>query len=132
MNKLVEKYVGISYKHNGRKIEDGLDCLGVIICFLHECGYELPNDDGCAIEIDWYKNKPSRLIQGFEEYGKRIPIKQIQLLDVVVFSFHNVPRHLGIMVNDSYFLHAREGKKTSVMRLKRYMKYFYSAYRVVK
>ena len=132
MDELTEKYVGVHYKHNGRKIEEGLDCLGVIICFLYEWGFELPSDDGCTIEKDWYKTNPSRLIQGLEEYGKKIAMEKIRPLDVVVFSFHGIPRHLGIMVDDYYFLHAREGEKTSIMRLKRYTKYFYSAYRVVK
>lgn len=122
------KYVGRKYEHNGRK--DTLDCLGLVVSFLRDNKIQVPNNDGKSIEKDWYKDNPDRLIEGLSEYGIRISLEELQPLDVVVFSFRGIPRHAGVMTDKSHFIHAREGKKVAVVRLKHYKRFLHSCWKV--
>jgi len=128
LDKVISKYVGRPYQHNGRG--NTLDCLGLVISFLRDNGIYLPDDDGKPIEKDWYRTDPQRLVRGLSKYGKRISADQLQPLDVVVFSFRGVPRHAGVMVDRSHFIHAREGKEVAVIRLKHYKRFLHSCWRM--
>lgn len=123
------KYLGIPYKHNGRD-KAGVDCLGLMLMVLRDAGIDLPNDDGRPIDPRWYDIDPERFIRGLEQYGRRIDVTELQPLDVVVFSFHGKPRHAGVMIDRSRFIHIRENQSVSIARLKRYSRYFYAAYRM--
>lgn len=125
----VRKYIGIPYKHNGRN-NAGVDCLGLMLLILKDVGIKLPNDDGEIIKRDWFNENPMRFIQGLEQYGEKIDITELQPLDVVVFCFQGIPRHAGVMVDRSHFIHIRENGRVSVTRLKRYSRFFYAAYRM--
>jgi cell wall-associated NlpC family hydrolase len=128
MDDIIIKYVGRPYQHNGRG--DSLDCLGLVISFLREYGIYLPDNDGQPISPDWFQKDPERLIRGFSQYGKKIPLEELQPLDVVVFSFQGIPRHAGVMVTRTQFIHARQGKDVAVIRLKHYKRFFHSAWRI--
>ena len=123
-----EKYVGRKYEHNGR--EDTLDCLGLVVSFLRDNGIYVPNNYGKSIKKDWYKDNPNRLVEGLPEYGEKISFEELQSLDVVVFSFRGIPKHVGVMTDKSHFIHAREGKKVAVVRLKHYKRFLHSCWRV--
>jgi len=62
IKELLEKYKNAKFLHNGRSLEEGIDCLGFVILFYRDLGVELPNDDGKPIEEDWYKKDPNRYI----------------------------------------------------------------------
>ena len=128
MKDIIRKYIGKEYKHNGR--DDQLDCLGLVISFLRDNNIYLPNDDGKPIGEEWFKDNPNRLIEGLSQYGENINLDNLQPLDVVVFSFNNIPSHAGVMVDESQFIHAREGKKVAVIRIKHYKKFFHSGWRI--
>jgi cell wall-associated NlpC family hydrolase len=128
MKDTIRKYVGKEYKHNGR--DDQLDCLGLVISFLKDNGIYLPSDDGEDIKKEWFKENPRRLIEGLSNHGKRISLNKLQPLDVVVFSFRGIPRHAGVTTDRSHFIHAREGKKVAIIRLKHYKKFFHSGWRI--
>lgn len=128
MRDIIRKYIGKEYEHNGRK--DTLDCLGLVVSFLRDNGIYIPGDDGELIEKNWYEDDPLRLVNGLSKYGKRKSLKELQPLDVVVFSFKRIPRHAGVMTDRSHFIHAREGKKVALIRLKHYKRYFHSGWRI--
>lgn len=123
------KYLGIPYKHNGRD-KAGVDCLGLMLMVLRDAGIILPNDDGRPIDPRWYDADPERLVRGLERYGRRIDVTELQPLDVVVFCFQGKPRHAGVMMSRSQFIHIRENQSVSIARLKRYSRFFYAAYRM--
>jgi cell wall-associated NlpC family hydrolase len=123
-----EKYAGRKYEHNGR--EDTLDCLGLVVSFLRDNKIYVPNNYGKSIKKDWYKDNPNRLVEGLSEYGIRISLEELQPLDVVVFSFRGITRHAGVMTDKSHFIHAREGKKVAVVRLKHYKRFLHSCWKV--
>ena len=124
------KYLGIPFRHNGRSM-DGVDCLGLMLMVLRDAGIDLPDDDGRPIDPRWYDIDPERFIRGLEQYGRRIDVTELQPLDVVVFCFHEKPRHAGIMIDRSRFIHIREHDYVSIARLKRYSRFFCAAYRMV-
>ena len=124
----ISQYIGKPYQHNGRG--DSLDCLGLVISFLRDHGIYLPEDDGKPIPKNWFNEDPERLVRGLSQYGRKISPDELQPLDVVVFSFRGIPRHAGVMVDRSHFIHARQGKDVAVIRLKHYMRFFHSAWRI--
>lgn len=128
MKEKIEKYIGKEYRHNGRK--DTLDCLGLVVSFLRDNGIYLPSDDGEEIKKDWFQDNPNRLIEGLSQYSDKVDIDNIQPLDVLVFSFKGIPRHAGVMTDRTHFIHAREGKKVAVVRLKHYKRFLHSIWRV--
>lgn len=128
IEKIVQKYVGKEYQHRGK--DNSFDCLSLVVSVLNDFGYNLPEDDGELVSENWYQEEPDRLIHGLEKYGKKITADKLQPLDVVVFSFSNIPRHCGVMIDRSHFLHARTGKKAAVIRLKFYKRFLHSCWRL--
>lgn len=126
--KKAEKYIGKEYKHRGEK--NSFDCFSLVVGFLGEFGIILPEDDGRKINKNWYDKEPDRLISGLKKYGKMIRADKLQPLDVVVFSFDNTPRHMGVMVSRTKMLHARDGKKSAIIRLKHYKRFLHSCWRL--
>lgn len=128
IDKKVKNYVGKEYEHRGT--ENSFDCLSLVISILNDFGYDLPWDDGRTISEDWYQEDPLRLIRGLAKYGKRISSDKLQPLDVVVFSFSDIPRHCGLMISRSKMIHARTDKKTAIIRIKHYKRFLHSYWRM--
>lgn len=108
------KYIGIPFEHNGRTT-DGIDCLGLIKLYLDNHDLSIPGDDNRAIEQDWHKREPSRLLRGLREnmveiYGRP------QQFDVLLFEMKSRLRHLGVMVSRNRFLHIRKDKRSTTER----------------
>lgn len=127
MNEIINKYVGKSYSHNDK---GGLDCLGLVVSFLHDNNIELPRGDGLCIKEDWYNENPDRLLDGLEKHCIKVDISELQALDILAFEFDGVVRHLGVMVSRSRFLHARQNRLAAATRLKHYKKHLHSIWRV--
>ena len=128
MRKIINKYVGMEYEHRGKK--GTVDCLSLVVDFLRDNDIYLPKDDGNLIDKKWYKDDPNRLIRELKKYANMKSIDEIKPLDVLVFKLQGIPKHAGVMVSRSKFIHAREGRKATVTRLKHYKKYLHSIWRV--
>lgn len=124
---LIERFKNVPFVHNGRSMEEGIDCLGFIILFYKEFGIEIPNDDGEFIEEDWYKTDPLRYIRGIKSMGgKEVRIEQLQPLDLVYFAIsRNIITHTGIMINDREFVHMSPKSGFLVSRLERHWRMRY-------
>ncbi|AKL94318.1 NLP/P60 protein [Clostridium aceticum] len=109
IEKLVDQFRNVPFVHNGRSVEKGVDCLGLVILFYKEFGINLPSDDGVTIEKDWYRKDPERLIRGIKGLGGiNIEVDQLQPLDLVYFAINrHIITHTGIMINNKEFLHTR-------------------------
>ncbi len=117
IDKVVAKYVGIPYRHDGRD-KGGLDCLGVIYCVLSDFSIEIPDGDGREICQEWYQEEPGRFLKGLVEVGEEAKLP-LQPLDIVYFEMiDNVVTHGGVMVDESRFIHILEGRTVSITRLK--------------
>ena len=67
VNEIISRFKNTRFVHNGRSIEDGVDCLGFVILFFREFGVELPSDDGKFIEDEWYLTDPTRYIRAIKD-----------------------------------------------------------------
>ena len=128
MKNIIDKYVGMEYEHRGG--EGTVDCLSLVVSFLNDCGLYLPEDDGREIKKNWHEKDPKRFVRELSKYADEIHIDNIQPLDVVIFKLEGIPKHAGVMISGNKFIHAREGRKVSVTRLKHYKKYLHSCWRV--
>lgn len=107
------KYIGLSYKDNGRD-ESGVDCWGLAYLFYkQELNITLPSyadlyngayDKAVSECIDLYKDTWESTKSG--THG-----------DLCLFNIYNEPAHVGVYIGDSKFLHAREGKDVVIESL---------------
>ncbi|AOY76237.1 C40 family peptidase [Clostridium formicaceticum] len=106
---LINRFRNVPFIHNGRSLEKGIDCLGLVILVYREFGINLPSDDGMVIEKNWYKKDPERLIRGIRGLGGiDVDINELQLLDLVYFAINrDVITHTGVMINRKEFIHIR-------------------------
>lgn len=119
--KLVDKYREAKFLHNGRSLEEGIDCLGFVILFYKDLGIDLPRDDGKFIEEDWFKTDPNRYIRAIRNLGfKEVRFRDLRPLDMVYFAIsRNIITHTGIMISDREFAHMSPKKDFLISRLER-------------
>lgn len=122
INKIINDLKSTKFVHNGRSVEEGIDCLGFLILFYNEFGITLPSDDGTYVENDWYLNDPERYIRGIRSLGyEDVSIDNLKPLDLVYFVInHNVITHTGIMLPDNLFVHMTPKKGVRVSKLERH------------
>ncbi|HZJ57873.1 MAG TPA: NlpC/P60 family protein [Clostridia bacterium] len=118
---LVEKYRNAKFLHNGRSLDEGIDCLGFIILFYRDLGVNLPNDDGKPIEEDWFKTNPNRYIRAIKNLGyKEVRFRDLRPLDMVYFAIsRNIITHTGIMISKREFAHMSPNKNFLISKLER-------------
>lgn len=113
---LVQKYVGIPYRHAGRSLS-GLDCLGLVHLFYRDCGIYVPDGDGASYDRDWFKQDAERYLRGILKHGVAVQITKLQVLDFVYFTMGGVVTHAGVMLDSERFIHVLEGRSVCVSRL---------------
>ncbi|WP_228370421.1 C40 family peptidase [Gottschalkia acidurici] len=104
INQIINKLKGARFVHNGRSIEEGIDCLGFLILFYKEFGVELPSDDGQYVDKEWYLEDPDRYVRGIKNLGyKEVSLEELKPLDLIYFVInHDVITHTGIKLNDNF------------------------------
>jgi len=122
IHQTLKKYRHARFIHNGRSLEEGLDCLGFLILFFKDFGIDLPSDDGKPIEKDWYKYDSERYIRGIKSLNcKEIDIDSLKPLDLVYFVInHDVITHSGVMINEKEFAHMSPRRGLIISRLERH------------
>ena len=114
----MKQYIGIPWVKKGYDY-DGCDCWGLAVLFYkNEFGIELPTFDNV-----YYNGSHEELHEGFskarpEELFHRV--EEGQLGDVIVFYLRGYPIHVGLWINDSQFLHCRQGSKSCLSRFSQY------------
>ncbi len=98
---LIDKYLGIPYKHMGRDL-DGLDCWGLSILAYRDDGIELFDLDN--YEKNWALHGKNHFI---ENYYKKWQQKKFPLFfDVLLFNnSKGVTNHAGIYLSKGRFIH---------------------------
>ncbi len=135
IEELIPKFKTAKFVHNGRSLDEGIDCLGFIIVFFKEFGVEIPSDDGKYIDEDWYKNEPLRYIDAIRNFSKNeIPFKNLRPLDMIYLAIsHNIITHTGIMINKREFAHMSPKSGFLISKLERHWKKRYrGAIRVIE
>lgn len=122
LDNVLRKFRNAKFVHNGRSLDEGIDCLGFIILFYKEFGVNLPSDDGRHIEYDWYLEDPERYVRGLRSLGHEdVPVNQLKPLDLIYFVVnHDVITHSGILLPNNYFAHMTPKKGFRISRLERH------------
>lgn len=100
---LLNKYLGIKYKHQGRSKEEGLDCWGFIKFVYEDLGFSLWDINADYDEHWSWKGRNYFL----ENYAKEwIKVKRPDLFDLVLFhNRRNIPNHIGVLLSNYRFIH---------------------------
>lgn len=119
----VSKYVGVRYKHNGRSIQEGLDCWGLVMCIFAELGIALPGTDGLNIPPEhWFRKDPDRYWRFLQTIGEPIDISAVKRYDIVYFAMigNSIVSHAGVMLDDKKFIHTLQKRNCFISKLDRY------------
>ena len=107
------------YHHHARIKHVGVDCAMLVACIANEVG--LMSDAEMSLipnyPTQWHlHNREEKLIELLEIFGcKQKPKQNTQPGDIVCFQFGRTTSHLGIMINDTQFIHARFDVKKVVI-----------------
>lgn len=100
---IIEKYLGVPYKHHGRDLS-GLDCYGLILKVFEEWGVRLwdINED---YDLEWSWQGKDLFIQNCAREWERV--SDARFMDVVCFkNGKNVVNHAGVYLSMGKFIHA--------------------------
>lgn len=106
-----DKYIGIPYKENGRDF-NGVDCWGLArLVYKEELGIDLPS---FAEEYDVGDTREylQELIAQHKEGWE--PVDRPSKGTMVLFRILGNESHVGVAVNETHFVHARDGYDSSL------------------
>jgi NlpC/P60 family putative phage cell wall peptidase len=111
-------WVGTPYHNHARVKQVGVDCAQLCVGVAIEAG-SIPEEMALLIpnySPEWHlHNREEKLIGQLESFGcRRIDRIDTKAGDIVCFQFGRATSHLGIMVNETQFIHARFDTKTVV------------------
>lgn len=91
---IARRMIGTRWRHQGRSIETGVDCAGVVVLVCRELGAVPPGFD-----VTGYLRapNPAAFIQKFRDWLDEKPVAEMQPDDVVLMHDHFYPCHCGIL-----------------------------------
>jgi cell wall-associated NlpC family hydrolase len=95
----------------------GIDCSGFVM----------------AVYRDAFSIKLHRTTQSQVQQGKSVSLNELQPGDLVFFKPPDYPRHVGIYLSKSKFVHASKSKGVTISKIDEYYwgKYFWTAKRII-
>lgn len=113
-NSWIQRYIGIPYEIHGHSAK-GVDCWGLVhYVYKQELGILLPDFKG---EYSDQTDKESITGLYMDERMHWHKVQNPEPLDCVMFNIFGRPVHIGVIVDEEYFIHAPESSTT---RLERY------------
>jgi cell wall-associated NlpC family hydrolase len=98
---IINKYLGIPYKHHGRDMS-GLDCWGFVILVYRDMGYELLDISDYAERWSWQGG--NYFIENYSKQWEHVAVSKP--LDIVLFKNSiDVANHCGIYLGGGKFIH---------------------------
>ncbi len=98
---LAERDPSVRFRHQGREIATGLDCIGALRWAYHQQGKELP--ERLEREFDAYLRRPDgqRLLAIMREWFDEVSRETFQFADLLVIYDRTNPQHVAVAVNES-------------------------------
>lgn len=95
------RYIGTPFQHQARLPGVGLDCAGVVVCALQECGYAVNDRQG-------YGRIPSQGIftHAIVEHCDTIQQSDVLPGDLMMFAFRDEPQHIAVVAENNMLIHA--------------------------
>ena len=93
-------YIGTKFKDKGRSRKQGIDCIGLCICVLHDLN--ITKDDYTA--YGRYP-KPNQARKVLYNYFDKVSINDIEPGDILYIRMHELPQHFAIYTGYS-IIHA--------------------------
>jgi sulfur carrier protein ThiS len=108
-----EKYIGIPFLEKGRD-ESGVDCWGLVrLIYKQEYDIALP-----SFVEDYELSDDARIGELFAQYKEGwTPLTQPTIGCVVIFRMFGTESHIGVVVDNSHFIHVREGRDSVIESL---------------
>lgn len=111
-----QRWKGTSHKMGGTGSQ-GIDCSGFVM----------------TVYRDAFNISLPRTTQDQVQKGRAISLSELQSGDLVFFKPPGYPRHVGIYLNGSKFVHASKSKGVTISTIDKYYwgKYFWTAKRII-
>ncbi len=100
---IIEKYLGVTYKHHGRELS-GLDCYGLILMIFKDQGVRLW-DIHENYDPEWSWQGKDIFIENHAREWEEV--KEPRFMDLACFrNAQGVVNHAGIILTENKFIHA--------------------------
>ena len=110
-----KKWRGIPFRHLGRDITRGCDCIGLLLHFYKDIlGVDLFYLDR-VYNKKWYRSDKHKLRKFFESNFKEV--KEVQAGDILLFKIAKSETHIGICINKERFLFTNYGTGSVILTL---------------
>lgn len=121
----IDDLLGVRFTNHGRSIEEGFDCYGLAIEVSKRLGHELKDI--------WYERAcPETFSNNAENcilLNEVVETKELKLGNLIVFSDGKGNMvHIGVMLDDEYFIHSDIGG-VKVIRLEDYYRKNWKVYK---
>lgn len=102
-------WVGTPYHHQARVKKIGVDCAQLVAGVAENVFPKLKPINNPVYSTEWHMhNREEKMCEIIESFKcKRIEVRDMVPGDILTFQFGRVQSHMGILVNDNQFIHAR-------------------------
>lgn len=94
---------GVPWRHRGRT-RLGLDCIGMVICAMRQCGIEPLKQLGLR-DVPYGRQASPELIQAIEAHLEPAPGRIPGALGLFRFYGEQWPRHVGLITENGNVIH---------------------------
>lgn len=103
------EWVGTPYHHQARVKGIGTDCAQLVAGVAENVFPRLKPINTEVYSVEWHMhNREEKMCNIIESFGcKRRELEEREPGDILTFQFGRVQSHMGILINDNQFIHAR-------------------------
>lgn len=103
------EWIGTPYHHQARLKGIGVDCAQLVAGVAENVFPRLKPINTPAYSVEWHMhNREEKMCDLIESFKcERIELTDMIPGDILTFKFGRVQSHMGILVNDGQFIHAR-------------------------
>ena len=110
-------WVGTPYHHQARVKKVGVDCAQLVAGVAENVFPRLKPINTQVYSVEWHlHNKEEKMCEMIEKFKcTQVPLEERLPGDIITFKFGRVQSHMGILINEGQFIHARMDVKKVVI-----------------